>query len=350
MIVTLIIGNGFDLNMGLPTSYSDFYKYYLQVDSPKSTNLIKQEIGKKPRNWADLEKSLGEISKMYLQDSDAYIEAFENVRDELALYLKEVDRYEIPNLDTFATFLLKDVLEVDRFLDNKPKREYRLFLEGVDFSNEIELTVVNFNYTSTVEKMMAVQKTAELPPKKVIFKDVIHVHHDLSTGILMGVNDTSQIANEEFGELFDIQSMMVKPFINDSFAAGNDHKAYSALLAADVIILFGTSFGETDNLWWEHLKNAVYNTKVRIIYCPFENDRVKPMHETNVIRKIHYYKESLAKRLSSGNLIVEANLYSKIYPIRNNHLFSFGFTQWNRDMTREKIIKRIMNNRDYIEL
>lgn len=53
MNVTLILGNGFDLNMGLLTSYSDFYKYYLQVDSPKSTNLIKQEIGEKPRNWAD---------------------------------------------------------------------------------------------------------------------------------------------------------------------------------------------------------------------------------------------------------------------------------------------------------
>ena len=54
MNVTLILGNGFDLNMGLLTSYSGFYKYYLQVDSPKSTNLIKQEIGEKPRNWADL--------------------------------------------------------------------------------------------------------------------------------------------------------------------------------------------------------------------------------------------------------------------------------------------------------
>lgn len=257
MNVTLILGNGFDLNMGLPTSYSDFYKYYLQVDSPKSTNLIKQEIGEKPQTWADLEKSLGEISKKYLHDSDAYIEAFENVRDELALYLKEVNRYEITNLETFAACFLRDVLEVDRFLDNKPKREYRFFLEGVDSLNEIEMTVVNFNYTSTVEKMMAVQKTAELPPKKIIFNDVIHIHHELSTGILMGVNDTSQIANKDFGELFDVQSMMVKPFINDSFAAGNDHKAYSAMMTADVIILFGTSFGETDNLWWEHLKNAV---------------------------------------------------------------------------------------------
>lgn len=30
MNITLILGNGFDLNMGLPTAYSDFYQYYLK--------------------------------------------------------------------------------------------------------------------------------------------------------------------------------------------------------------------------------------------------------------------------------------------------------------------------------
>ena len=62
MNVTLILGNGFDLNMGLPTAYSDFYKYYMLVDSPRLTYLIKQGIGEKPQTWADLEKSLGENS------------------------------------------------------------------------------------------------------------------------------------------------------------------------------------------------------------------------------------------------------------------------------------------------
>ena len=91
MNVTLILGNGFDLNMGLPTAYSDFYKYYMLVDSPKSTNLIKQGIGEKSQTWADLEKSFGEISKQYGLDSDAYIEAFENVRDEAWSY-RSVDQ------------------------------------------------------------------------------------------------------------------------------------------------------------------------------------------------------------------------------------------------------------------
>lgn len=342
MNVTLILGNGFDLNMGLPTSYSDFYKYYLQIDSPKSTNLIKQEIGEKPRNWADLEKSLGEISKKYLQDSDAYIEAFENVRDELAKYLGEVDKYLIPNLNNLVGQFLQDILDIDRYLDNKPKQEYRDFLKVINSPNDIELNVINFNYTSTVEKMMALKNERVMPPKKLNFHEVIHVHQDLNTGILMGVNDVSQITNDGYGNNFDIRAMMVKPFINEMFAAGNDKKAFGKLVGSDVIIIFGTSFGETDEIWWNGLSNATYNKNTCILYSPYENESIMPLHETNIIRKIHYFKDSLAKRLSGGNLAIAQSLYNRIFPIRNNHLFEFGISQQQRNEVRKGIIDRLV--------
>lgn len=347
MNVTLILGNGFDLNMGLPTSYSDFYKYYLQVDSPKSTTLIKQEIGEKPRNWADLEKSLGEISKKYLQDSDAYIEAFENVRDELAKYLREVDKFVIPNLDNLAEHLLQDILDIDRYLDNKPKQEYRDFLKIINSPNDVELNVINFNYTSTVEKMMTLRNERVMPPKKVTFREVFHVHQDLNTGILMGVNDESQIANESYGNDFDIRAMMVKPFINEMYAAGNDKKAFRKLEHSDVIIIFGISFGETDEIWWNGLRNATFNKNTCILYSPYENASILPLHETNVIRKIHYFKDFLAKRLSGGNLAIAQNLYNRIYPIRNNHLFEFRFSQQQRNEVRKEIIERLVKRHSF---
>lgn len=343
MNVTLILGNGFDLNMGLPTAYSDFYKYYLQVDSPISTSLIKQEIGEKPKTWADLEKSMGEISKQYGQDSGAYIEAFENVRDELAKYLSAVDRYDIPNLDELSLHFFRDILDIDRFLDNKPKQEYRQFLQGVNYPNDVSLTVVNFNYTSTIEKLMAIQKEFSMPNKKLDLKEVVHVHQDLHTGILMGVNDVTQISNEAYVNEFDIRSMMVKPFINDMFAAGNDDRAKNAIANSQVIIFFGTSFGETDEIWWKWIKSIVFGNNKRIIYCPYENEGVRPMHETNVIRKIHHSKLELAQRLGGDNQQVINDLYNKIYPIRNNHLFKFGTTSKQRVQARSEIIKKMAN-------
>ena len=342
MNVTLILGNGFDLNMGLPTAYSDFYKYYMRVDSPKTTQLIKQEISDKPQTWADLEKSMGEISKKYGQDSDAYIEAFENVRDELAKYLSAVDGYDITNMDELSLHFYRDVLDIDRFLDNKPKQEYRQFLQGVNSPNEVNLTIVNFNYTSTIEKLMAMRTEFAMPNKKLDCKEIIHVHQDLNTGILMGVNDVSQISNEAYGNEFDIRSMMVKPFINEMFAAGNDNRAKKVIENSQVIILFGTSFGETDEMWWDWIKTYMYGNNKRIIYCPYENEGIRPSHETNVIRKIHYSKMGLAQRLGGNNHQVINDLYNKIYPIRNNHLFEFRFTPRQRKMVREDIINGLM--------
>lgn len=345
MNVTLILGNGFDLNMGLPTAYSDFYKYYMRVDSPKTTSLIKQEINDKPQTWADLEKSLGEISKEYLQDSEAYIEAFENVRDELTRYLVEVDKYEIPNLDKWATCFLRDILDIDRYLDNKPKQEYRQFLLGVHAPTDINLTVVNFNYTSTIEKLIAILKELAMPSKKITLHEIIHVHQDLNTGILMGVNDVSQISNEAYGKMFDIRARMVKPFINEMFAAGNDQMTHDAIAGADVFVLFGTSFGETDEMWWDYLRNATYTNNVRIIYAPYESEPAMPLHESNVILKIHNIKMKLANRLAAGDEKIAQDLYYRIYPIRNNHLFEFGFTTKNRNIARLKILSKLMQKR-----
>lgn len=46
MNITLILGNGFDLNMGLPTAYSDFYQYYLKLETPSSTDIITKKLKK----------------------------------------------------------------------------------------------------------------------------------------------------------------------------------------------------------------------------------------------------------------------------------------------------------------
>lgn len=107
MNITLILGNGFDLNMGLPTAYSDFYQYYLKLETPSSTDIITKKIKEEPETWADLERMMGEVSAEYFQDSKVYVEAYENVRDQLATYLKEVDKIVIPNLENHTICFLR---------------------------------------------------------------------------------------------------------------------------------------------------------------------------------------------------------------------------------------------------
>lgn len=341
MNVTLILGNGFDLNMGMPTSYSDFYQYYLKLDSSvKGVDFIKEKIKDEPKTWADLEKALGDITAEYSDKVSEFDAVFSNVRDALAKYLKAVDDYNFPRLNANAFRFLQNVLDIDKFLDNKPKREYLEFIKELD--NNIVLNVINFNYTSVVEKLKDYVASAQVPNKKITLNDIVHVHQTLDAGIIMGVNDDSQIANKDFRESFDIQSAMIKPFINEEFAAGNDEKCVTLISNSDVIVLFGTSLGQTDRLWWDILANDVYARRQRIIYCPYESQSMQPSHETNVIRKIRYFKASLAKSLAGDNVGMQKELMAKIYPIRNNHMFNFGFTQKDRDVVRREVIRNLL--------
>ena len=343
MNVTLIIGNGFDLNMCLPTSYSDFYHYYLKVDSPVSgADFIKQKIKDAPENWSDLEKSLGDITAEYSDNVIEFDAVFENVRNELEKYLKAVDVYEIPKLNIWASRFLLDILEVDTYLDNKPKREYGQFVNS-RHANNVVLNVVNFNYTSTVERIKNANSSLNFDQKKIQFGNIVHVHQDLNTGIIMGVNDKSQISNEAFRKSFEIRSMMIKPFINEEFAAGNDEKCIELINGAGIVILFGTSFGDTDRKWWDVIARSVNDRGQRIVYCPFEAEAAQPLHETDIIRKIYNFKASLAKKLIPDQPNMQQNLIPKIYPVRNNRLFNFGFRRRDRLEARGEIIHKLLS-------
>ena len=49
MNVTFLIGNGFDINLGLDTRYSDFYPYFIKNAS--SDNMIRNWISKDIELW-----------------------------------------------------------------------------------------------------------------------------------------------------------------------------------------------------------------------------------------------------------------------------------------------------------
>ena len=57
MNITFLIGNGFDLNLGLNTRYSDFYPYFIEKST--ENNMIRTWLEADELLWADLEEQLG---------------------------------------------------------------------------------------------------------------------------------------------------------------------------------------------------------------------------------------------------------------------------------------------------
>ena len=62
MNILFFIGNGFDINLGMKTRYSDFYKYYKDIESKSNViQKLKEEIAERIVNWSDLELGFWEI-------------------------------------------------------------------------------------------------------------------------------------------------------------------------------------------------------------------------------------------------------------------------------------------------
>ena len=86
--VTLFLGNGFDLNLGLKTSYKDFIDCYINECTSSNSNVSKMKglLSKNDMEWGNLELLLGKFTKDY-DNAESFYEAFCDMGEQLLLYL-----------------------------------------------------------------------------------------------------------------------------------------------------------------------------------------------------------------------------------------------------------------------
>lgn len=100
--ITFLIGNGFDIGLGLKTRYENFYDVYSTPNEEDSEHLqvFKSALQKyqsekdqkkgKIVDWSDFEKTFGDYSKNFKDGEQyKYIELFENFVEEFNAYLQQ---------------------------------------------------------------------------------------------------------------------------------------------------------------------------------------------------------------------------------------------------------------------
>ncbi len=81
--------------------------------------------------------------------------------------------------------------------------------------------------------------------------EIKHIHGYLDNDMVFGVNDISQIKNEIFKENRDVLESIVKAECNKANRNNIDRQFTSKISTANLICIFGSSIGDTDNKWWE---------------------------------------------------------------------------------------------------
>lgn len=273
MNIAYLIGNGFDLNLGLKTKYRQFYDYYLnKKDDNMTISNFKRELSKNIEKWADLEIELGKYaSKFNKKNERNLIELLNDIQDALADYIDSQD-IVFTISDTDHKSLVKDLLSPESHLSPREKDNYLKYKEKFNATN-YNINVVLFNYTHTFERLFRwEEKPITISSRHYggfnysnTINSVEHIHGTTTSDMILGVNDISQIDNEELRNSLTTIRSLVKSEMNINAGTLRDNRCSSIISNADLICIFGMSLGQTDSIWWQKVIERLKTSNARVI-------------------------------------------------------------------------------------
>lgn len=232
----LIIGNGFDLNLGLKTGYSDFMNSSHFQELVIKENLLAVYLNSKQNhNWIDIEKELKNYSKNEANThriakdfEDNYLE----ISNSLINYLKEINYSKI----------------------NKESPAYRLIRNTV----KSNFSIIDFNYTDTTKLIL---KDIGFIDSEIVNRH-FKVHGSVEEGkIIFGVEDSADLRRNH---VFLLKSYPIH------YKAINFIREISRAVKVD---FFGHSLGESDhtyfNYFFERCSNGNFNERSKTLNFHF---------------------------------------------------------------------------------
>lgn len=267
MNITFLIGNGFDRNLGLDTTYSDFVSHY-KTSTPKTETLGKfhEYIKDNEELWSAAEIAMGEYTNQFEKGSaEAFSECHTDFCEQLALYLKgQMSRIDY---DESKESILKAFAKLNQIVHFFPTQEREIlntvYKNRID--EQITFNFICFNYTDTLDQCLSLVKKdpttlgSHRYGNQVLNHSVgriCHVHGTVDKEMVFGVNDDSQICKLdvfdcEDGDLY--KNMLIKIQANASFLENTDTKAAQIIQNSQLIYVYGMSIGDTDKLWWNRI-------------------------------------------------------------------------------------------------
>lgn len=251
MNITFLIGNGFDLKIGMRTKYEDFYNYYNKQENPnKDIIALKQTIEENRKDWSDLEQAFGEYTNK-LKTEEQAIKLYDDLISNLQTYLQlEEERLDINDIHKQKVF--DDLLSPYKYLRPAENNELSNYMNN---SDNCSIKSITFNYTKSLEKLTGysgerILISKEKKGKEISLDSIEHIHGYTTKRTIIGVNDDSQIANEKFKNSSKVKHRLIKSDCNKTYGLGHDENCVSWIETSRLICIYGLSFGDTDKKWW----------------------------------------------------------------------------------------------------
>ena len=212
-------------------------------------------------------------------DKDVFLKCLADIESVLKNYLQ----LESEKISYFSTTSVVDFASPSRFLEPEPRTRYNQYINQFDSNAHID--VITFNYTSTLEHLLDFNGEEKLLNRFTSIRSIFHLHGTLDNMMVMGVNDASQIKNVIIRSDEDVVEEFIKPEFNDACLNTKNAICESLIQNADIIVLFGTSLGLSDDKWWKLIGKRMSSAKYPLlVYLPYDAQK-NPVAEPNHLRR-----------------------------------------------------------------
>lgn len=292
MDILWIIGNGFDINLGLKTDYKSFQETCLSKELPQKVRRRLQELSEnenckklfKGGYWSDLEMLVGESAAHFNGDIQAFHECFESV---ISLFTKYIGEQQ----GVFDGLALQsdDIEEFRNSVLNPTRGATEQDLRRITACSNVVSThtfnCINLNYTSTFDTLLRSCRDAanHLHSRKYDSRtcydclgSILHLHGSLTDRhIVFGISDERQWSDSAFSQDIDVRDLWIKEFRNEYYGNTRTEKMKELIGCSDQICIYGASLGKTDNYIWSEVANWVCSDSGRQLILFVNNYPVK---------------------------------------------------------------------------
>lgn len=332
MNITFLIGNGFDIGLGLNTRYENFYEEYTNIKSTDNKNINSFKTMLRNRNldnqkriidWSDFEKAFGQHSQDFTinQKSD-YIERFEDFVVNFNSYLENEEK----RLDFSNTSLIAKTMDTAVTTYYHIRTADREFIQAIYDSNTTQpkyYNFISFNYTKSTDECARIFKKYLSSNNMRDVGKVIHIHGFIEENMIMGVNDASQIINDDFANDKEVIKEIVKPQQNSDVRANYEKNVMDTIDRSTIICIYGMSIGETDKKWWSYIAQWLSKSDKRalvILKYDEKYDKRFPFGQNNIIDSV--INDFL--KLSEQPEEIQAKIRSRIFVGMNRNVFEMS--------------------------
>lgn len=265
--ITFLIGNGFDLNLGLDTLYSDFVNHYKNLETDdEDLRKFRKHINENEELWSNAEWELGQYTNE-LGKGEASI--FTKCQSDFCVNLAEYLEKQEGRLDwsSCSSAISAVFSKIERLTQPFVTKEKDIIEDAYKKRRNEErcYRFINFNYTRTLDDCIDIVKDDPNVLKSHSYgnsicehkiTEVVHVHGTVEKDMVFAVNDESQVAKIDvfdctYGEI--CKNLLIKRKANSSYGEYADEKARRLIESSHIIYVYGMSFGDTDKLWWERV-------------------------------------------------------------------------------------------------